>query len=236
MSDNYTPTKDTLLNDSAFVARWNAGDAEAIRQLDAVTRAAVTASPGGDKPRPEGQTVLTADQARQLAQQSVDAGGDVAQIKAAIADVDPNWQPDTRTKAERQYAAEFEPGHPEWYSVDTRAFAGEAAHEVEALASTVRQFVASLGFDRSGGSALADEIVKTAATVRGMRHDDRAVWSQNQAAMLGEKRDALIADAAKALTAVPSQLVQFMRQAGALDNANVVFQLADMARARAARG
>lgn len=237
MTDDLAPPdRDALVRDADFVTRWNAGDPAALQQLDAATRAA---APESDKPRPPSAagetTLLTQAQSRQLAQASLDAGADPAGVMAAMAD-DVEFKPDLRSKAERAYAEDFEPGHPERYSVPAdRYFGGDRPQEQEALADVTRQFVAQLGFDRSGGSELAGEITKAIAEQRGMRQDGRAAYEQRQAALLGSKRDQLVADAGRALAECHPDVVTFMRQAGALSNANVVFALASMAQARAAR-
>lgn len=237
-----TAQREALLRDRSFVDRWNAGDPEALKQLDAVSRAAIARDPDGDKPRPPNadglNELLSRDQARQLAQASVDAGQDPAVVLEALKDSDPNWRPDTRPQAERQWAQDHEVGHPERYRIDgmDRHFGGDLASEREAFGEVVRTFVAGVGLDRGAGSEIASEIVKTAAELRGQRPEVRAQYRQQQAAMLGEKGSALVADATKALSGVNPGVLDLLHKSGALDNANVVVALAHMAQARAARG
>ena len=190
------------------------------------------------RPRPQhpGTGLLTPDQARSLAQANVDAGADPAVIKAALAADGIEWEPDARTKADREWDEDHAVNRPERYNVPTdRRFAGESAQDQEALAGVTRDFVAQLGFDRSGGSDLAGEITRAIADQRDMRGDARSAYEQRQAAMLGSQRDALVKDAASALESVHPDLVKFMHQSGALSNANVIVALAHMAQARAAR-
>ena len=228
--------RDALLRDDSFVTRWNAGDPAAIKQISALDTARVNGA--ADRPRPPragGTGLLTQAEARRLAQASFDAGGDPVALRAAIADTDPDWSPDARSKSERQYADDFEPGHPERYSGPTdRYFAGDAPHEQEALATVTRNFVASLGFDREGGSDLAETITRTMAERRGERSEARALYAQRQQARLGSKAAELIADAAKALAGVNPELTAFMQKSGALDSADVVVALAHLQQARVA--
>jgi predicted urease superfamily metal-dependent hydrolase len=96
--------------------------------------------------------------------------------------------------------------------------------------------VASAGFDRSGGSELAEIMTKTVAELRGQRPEQRAQYQHEQRARLGDKADGLVADAAKALQGVHPDVLNLLNKSGALDNADVIAQLAHMAQARATHG
>jgi hypothetical protein len=231
--------RDALLRDDAFVGRWNSGDPAAMAQIAKLDTARISGAVI-DNPRPPsagGTGLLSQAEARALAQASLDAGGDAASIMAAMAD-DPEFRPDTRTKSERAYDEDFKIGEPSRYRIDgmDHRFGGDPAHEIEALAGTVREFTAQLGFDRSGGSELGTEVTKTIAELRGARPEVRSLWEQRQSQMLGSNRDQLVADAAKALAGVDPKVVAFMHQSGALSSANVVVALAHMHQARSARG
>jgi hypothetical protein len=231
--------RDALLRDDAFVSRWNSGDPAAIAQIAKLDTARISGAVI-DNPRPPsagGTGLLSQAEARALAQASLDAGGDAASILAAMAD-DPEFKPDARTKSERAYDEDFEVGHPERYRVDGLEyhFQGDTPAERDALAGVTQQFVAQLGFDRSGGSELGTEVTRTIAELRGARPEARALYEQRQSQMLGSNRDQLVADAAKALAAVDPKVVAFMHQSGALSSANVVVALAHMHQARSARG
>jgi hypothetical protein len=181
--------------------------------------------------------LLTPEQARQLAQQSVDAGSDAAAIKAALAADGIEWDADKRTPAERQWADDHETGHPERYRVDVeRHFANDIPAEREAFGEVVRNFVAAAGFDRSAGSELAETIARTAAELRGVRPEARSQYATSQLARLGDKAPGLVADAAKALAGVNRDTLALLHRSGALDNAEVIVLLAHIAQARAARG
>ena len=193
-----------------------------------------------DRPRPAtgGTGILTGAQTLALAQSSFDAGQDPAAIKAALAADGIEWEPDTRTKAERAWSEDFQTGRPERYRIDglDRQFADAQPGEVDALGDVIRSFVAGVGLDRSGGSELAETIVKTMAQLRGARPEARIQYQYDQRARLGDKADAQVADATKSLQGVSPDVLSVLHRSGALDNADVVFALASMHRARAARG
>lgn len=192
-----------------------------------------------DRPRPPtgGTGLLTPDQSRTLAQQSLDAGGDPAALKAALAADGIEWEPDTRTKADRAWSDDHARGHGERYSVPAdRYFPGDAPQEREAVADVVRNFLATVGMDREGGSELAETLIRTMADRRGDRPETRTQYQHEQLARLGSKAGALVADAAKALQGVHPDVLALLHKSGALDNADVIAQLAFMGQARAARG